>query len=250
MGALTLVMLMLMLASLTILNLNRADKNDMPATISVDGTGEVLAVPDIGTFSFSVEAEGETAEVAQSQSAEKVNAILAYLKDKGVEDKDVKTQNYNLYPKYRYEERLCAFGSYCPPGEQIPDGFSVSQTVTVKVRAVDTAGDLIAGVGEVGATNISGLDFTVDDIEVVRTEARDKAVQDAKMKAEKLADSLGVKVTRLVSYYENTPYYGYGQGGDEAYAMDAKAANFAVEPALPVGENATKVTVNVTYEVK
>lgn len=247
-GALTLVMVMLALASFTILNLTKADETMMPATISVDGSGEVVAVPDIGTFSFSVEAEGDTAEAAQSESATKLNAIIDYVKSEGVDEKDIKTQNYNLYPKYRYEERLCAFGSFCPPGEQIPDGFTVNQTVTVKVRAVDTAGTLIAGVGEAGATNISSLDFTIDDMEAVRAEARDKAIQDARAKAEKLAKSLGVKVTRLVSYYENSPNAGFGYGGEEFYAMDAKATNVA--PELPVGEDTTKVTVNVTYEVR
>lgn len=246
-GALTLVMVMLALASFTILNLNQAEQTDMLATISVDGTGEVVAVPDIGTFSFSVEAEGETAAIAQAQSAEKINAILAYLKENGIAEKDIKTENYNLYPNFRFEERPCAFGSFCPPGEQIADGFTVNQSVTVKVRVLDTAGDLIAGVGRVGATNISSLDFTVDDIESVRAKARDMAVQDAKMKAEELAKSLGVRVERLVSYYENTPYYGY----NEPHAFEAKDMSFGdIAPQLPVGENATKITVNVTYEVR
>ena len=106
-------------------------------TISVSGSGEVLAKPDIGQFSFAVRAEGETATEAQEKSAEAINTILGYLEDAGVAEKDIKTQYYNLNPKYRYEERICAANTYCPPGEPIIDGYEVSQNVSVKVRDLE-----------------------------------------------------------------------------------------------------------------
>lgn len=220
-----------------------------PTTISVTGEGEVSAIPDIGTFSFSVEAEGADATVAQNESATKMNAILAYLKEKGVEDKDVKTENYNLYPKYKYEPRPCPVGSYCP-GEQVQDGFTVSQTVTVKVRQVDTSGELISGVGEKGATNISGLSFTIDDTTALKDEARTAAIEDAKAKAEVLADQLGVKLEKMVGYYEENggypvPYY--GMGGD---MMAKTAMEESVAPDMPTGESTTKSRVTLTYQVR
>ncbi len=249
-GAVALVMAILALASWTILNLSQAEQAQMPANITVDGRGEAVAVPDIATFSFSVEAEADTAEAAQSASAEKMNRILSYLEEQGIAETDIKTTNYNLYPRYRYEERICPNFGYCPPGEQVADGFTVSQMVTVKVRDTEMAGDLIAGVGEREATNLSGLSFTIDDEEALRAEAREKAIADARAKAEKLADSLGVRITSLVGFYENGPSYGYG--GDyyarEEMAMDAKATNIA--PSLPTGENETVVSVSITYEVR
>ena len=252
-GALVLIAAAIALISLAILNFEEADRANYEATISVEGSGEVLAVPDIATFTFSVEAEGEDATQAQSESAEKINAILAYLKEQGIEEKDIKTANYNLYPKYRYEERVCAFNSYCPPGERVEDGYTASQMVTVKVRETEKAGDLLSGVGERGATNISSLSFTIDDMEVLKTEARDKAIADARQKAEALADSLGVKLVRIVGYYENAPYYG-GYGGEfyarEEMAMDSAMSLKAPAPELPSGEQSTKVMVNVTYEIK
>jgi len=219
-----------------------------PFTISVTGEAEVNAVPDIGSFSFSVEAEGTDAKTAQNESATKMNAILAYLTEKGIEAKDVKTENYSLYPKYRYESKPCPAGSYCP-GEQVQDGFTVSQSVSVKVRAVDTAGDIISGVGEKGATNISGLSFTIDDTTALKDEARDEAILDAKAKAEVLAEQLGVRLDKMVSYYEEDggpmPYY--GMGGD---MMVKSAMEESVAPELPTGENVTKSRVTLTYQVK
>ena len=173
-----------------------------PTTISVRGEGEIFARPDIGQFSFAVRAEGEDAASAQELSAESVNAIVEYLKEAGVEEKDIKTQNYNLNPRYRYEERVCVSGSFCPPGEQVVDGYEVSQSVVVKVRDIDRAGDLISGVGDRGATNISSLQFTIDDETVLKAEARAEAIADAMEKAEQLADDLDVKLVRMVGFWK------------------------------------------------
>lgn len=247
-GTLVLVMVVLALASWIILNLAQADQTKLPATITVEGSGEVVAVPDVATFSFSVEAEAATAEEAQAVSAEKMNAILAYLKEAGVAETDIKTTNYNLYPKYRYEERICNGFGYCPPGEQIQDGFTVSQMVSVKVRKTDEAGGLIAGVGEREATNISGLNFTIDDTDALKEQAREQAIANARAKAEVLAENLGVKITGLAGYYENSPMYGYGD--DEHFAIETRAMDAMAAPELPAGEQETTVTVSITYEVK
>lgn len=218
------------------------------ATISVQGEGEVLAKPDLGTFSFSVMADGEDATTAQNKSAEKINAIIAYLQEAGVEEKDIKTQNYYLNPKYRYEERLCVAGSYCPPGNPVIDGYEVSQSITVKVRNLDIAGSLISGVGEKGATNVSSLNFTIDDDSILKASARATAIADAKAKADKLAKDLGVKIVRMVSYYEDQEGTSYGYGGDMDMARNEEAKS--TSPSLPAGENLIRSNVNITYEIK
>lgn len=223
-------------------------------TISVTGEGKAVARPDIGQFSFSVRAEGTDAAEAQEKSAESINAILAYLEGAGVEEKDIKTQNYYLNPKYRYEERICAFDGYCPPGEPILDGYEVSQSVTVKVRDLDKSGELIAGVGEQGATNISSLQFTVDDETVIKSEARQKAIANAKAKAEQLAKDLDVKIVRMVGFYENGgdyyPMMERGYGGDGMmYDMAESAAN-TTKAGMPTGESEVMSNVTITYEIR
>lgn len=217
-------------------------------TITIQGTGEVLAKPDIGQFSFAVYAEGETASEAQTTSAEAINEILAYLAEQGVEEKDIKTQYYNLNPKYRYEERFCAANTYCPPGEPIIDGFEVSQNVSVKVRDLEGAGDIISGVGDRGATNISGLNFTIDDETVLKADARAKAIADAKQKADALAKDLGMSVDRIVGFYEEqgyNPMYNRAYGGDMAMEESYMSA-----PSLPSGENTITSSISLTVELK
>lgn len=241
------------LVSYANLTLREAQTLNMgPTTIQIMGEGEVLAKPDIGTFSFAVQAEGNTATEAQTDSAEAMNAILAYLEAEGVKEDDVKTQNYNLNQKYRYEERVCVSNNYCPPGERVEDGFEVYQNVTVKVRDLENAGMLIAGVGERGATNVSSLQFTVDDESELKAQARAEAIVDAKGKARVLADDLDMKLGRVVNFYENegyypSPYYAetkaMGMGGE---MMDEAS----VAPNLPTGENTIRSQVTIVYELK
>lgn len=219
-----------------------------PVTINVSGNGEVTAVPDVATFSFSVKADGATAAEVQGKSAEAMNAVIEYLKTEGVEEKDIKTTGYNLMPKYTYEQRPCAMGAWCPPGEQKQDGFEIYQTVTVKVRDTAKAGTLLSGVGERGATDMSSLGFTIDDESELKTEARKLAIEDAKKQAEAIAEQLGVSLDDMTGFYEEAAYNPmYGMGGD--MMMSAKAEN-APTPDVPVGENTITSRVSLTYTVR
>jgi uncharacterized protein len=219
-----------------------------PTTISVTGEGEAVAVPDVATFSFSITEKNADGKAAGSNVATKVNDLIAALKVAGVEEKDIKTDYYNMYPTYRYEDTRCDMG-WCPQN-QIEDGFEVSQSMTVKVRDINKSGELVALVGEKGATNISGLVFEVDDEDALKDEARAAAIADAKEKAEMLAKELGVSLDKMVGYYEDegyvTPYYG-GMGGD--MMMKAESAE-SVAPNLPSGENTTTSRVTISYQVK
>ncbi len=204
--------------------------------ITVAGKGEAFTVPDIAEFSFSVVKEAKTVPEAQKQATDASNAILAYLKTAGIEDKDVKTIDYSVNPQYEWQTaaaQICRQG-YCPPeGKQVLIGYQVNQSVSVKVRKIDDAGKLLSGVGEKGATNISGIQFTVDEPEKVEREARQKAIADAKTKADALAKDLGVKIVRIVQYSDS------GAGTPPAYPMMSlgKAADSAqsIAPEIPVG---------------
>lgn len=225
--------------------------NSGPTTISVTGTGEAMAVPDIATFSFSVRAEGADATAAQAASAEAVNAVMAYLKEQGIEEKDIKTENYTLNPKYNYEPRPCPMGMYCPPSEPVQEGFEVYQSVSVKVRDTNKAGTLLGGVGEKGATDISGLSFTIDNEEKLKSDARALAIADAKAQAEVLAEQLEVRLVEMIGFYEempSNPYYGYG-GAMMDMAMSERA-EMAPTPDLPAGENTVTSRVTLTYKIR
>lgn len=231
------------------------------STITVTGTGEVFSIPDTGSFSFTVTEEAKTLKEAQEKSSKKTNAILAALKDMGIEDKDVKTAGYYSGPKYEWRQASCPTSSasydmgmpvYCPPGKSVLTGYEVNQTISVKVRDTEKAGDALVKVGELGATNISGLDFVVDDLEAVKAEAREIAIKNAKEKAKKLSKALDIKLVKIVSYNDSSDY-----PGPMYYAMDSMSSvkgagevRATVTPEVPMGENKTVANVSITYEVR
>ena len=215
-------------------------------TISVSGHGEVSAVPDTATFTFSVVSEKATVAQAQADATTKANAATTYLKDAGVDEKDIKTTDYSVYPQYDYQTTVCPQGGYCS-GKQVLRGYQVRQTTTVKVRDTKKAGDLLTGVAGKGATEVSQLNFTFDDPDKVQSDARAKAIADAKTKADALAKALGVSIVRVVSFEEsgyNPPIYAYGKGVATA---DSAAPT---PPEISVGQNKVTDDVTVVYEIR
>ena len=215
-------------------------------TVTVSGTGEVFAVPDIATFTLSVDEKAKTVADAQTAATAKINKIFDYLKGKGIAEKDIKTLNYNVNPTYEYQGVVCS-GGYCPPGKSVLTGYEVNQTLSVKVRDTKQAGTLLTGVGGLGVSNVSGLDFTIDDQDKIEAQARKAAITDAKQKARVLSDDLGVRLVRIVSFSESgSPYPIF-------YADKAVAGRGGAEvapPAVPAGENKITSNVSITYEIR
>jgi uncharacterized protein YggE len=220
-------------------------------TITVNGESERFVAPDLATVMFTVSKEGNTASAAQEAATQITNRALAYLEGEGIEEKDIQTSSYSVYPKYEYPNRIC-LPEYCPPqGNPEIVGYEASQTVTVKVRDIDAAGTVLAGLGDTGVTNLSGPNFTVEDEEDIRREVRKEAIADAKEQARELARDLGVRLVRIVSFSDGgyyQPYYSreaYGMGG-----ADAAMATNAPAPELPAGENRIFSQVSITYEIR
>lgn len=220
-------------------------------SVSVRGHGKVVVTPEsasfVSTFSFGVQTTSESVETAQAEATRRINDAIGYLKSEGVKEEDIQTTAYNVYPHYEWIQEPCVRG-VCPPGQSVPTGFDVSQTVTVKVRDIKKSGDLLTGIGKREVTNISGLSFTVDDIEKVRDEARKMAIADAKERAEALADDLGVDLDRIQGMYEvqdGGPYPMY-----EAYGGDmAMGAVKAAAPEVSPGSQEIEVTIEIAYSI-
>ena len=105
--------------------------------ISFSGEGEVFAVADVATFSFSVVEEAKTSSEALSKSAEKMNSVIDYLKEQNIAEKDIKTINYSVNP--RYEWRDLSVSSIRPEGERVLIAYEANQTLSVKIRNTEKA---------------------------------------------------------------------------------------------------------------
>jgi len=226
-------------------------------SFAVSGQGEAVAIPDIAQFTFSVITEGgEDLEGLQQQNSQKTNATIEYVKSQGVEAKDIKTQGYQVTPRYQYfdcSSRPLPLGQgqisveACPPPEIV--GYSITQTVQVKVRDLEKAGSMLSGVVQNGANKVSQLSFTLDNRDEKESEARAAAIEKAKQKARSVAQAGGFRVGRLLSIQESgIPYYPVY---DRAFAESAVGTPTQA-PAPSVEPGSQDITVNVTlvYEIR
>lgn len=205
-------------------------------TITISGEGRVTAIPDIATTSIGVQTERKTVAAAQEDNTEKMNAIIERLKELGIEEEDIKTTNYNVYPVYDYNR-----------GTRTDRGFNVDQRVTVKIRDLDKTGEVLAAATELGANQVSGLNFTIDEPEELRQEARLEALAAAKEKAEALTGAAGVKLGGIVGFSE-----GSGGGVPQPVFRTLEAfggADAAIAPEIEQGSQEVVVNVNVIYEI-
>lgn len=230
-------------------------QNDYNKTITVTGSGEAFAVPDIATFSFTARAEADEVSAAQEAVTTQVAGILDQLEALGIEEKDLRTTSYNSYPRYEWIQKsvICSEFS-CPPveGERTLVGYEQSQSIQVKVRDLEMVGDVLEILGGANIDSMYGPSFEIDDTDAVMTEARKDAIADARMKAEELAASLGVRLGKVVSFSEN------GGGGYPMPMMARATMDYAADgavmmeaaPNLPSGENEINATVSITYKIK
>jgi uncharacterized protein YggE len=222
---------------------------DNPNVITVSGTADVSAAPDIATFSFSVNEDGATVVEAQKKADPKIKAAIAYLKGQGVDAKDIQTNGYNANPKYEYRQLPCTVNN-CPPSNPVITGYTVEQTITVKVRDVSKAGTLLGGIGSTGVSNISGLTFTIDNEDGLKAQARSKAIDKARAQAEELAKELHVRLGKITSFNENSggyyPIYNKAAGMGATDSIAPQAANIEIPP----GQNKITSNVTITYEIR
>lgn len=205
-------------------------------TIVVSETGEVYATPDLGVITASVTNEAETVADAIAENTERMNSVIVAVKALGIEDKDIKTISFNIYPRYTYTER-----GY---GDRVLVGYEVVQQLQVKIRDLDKIGSVIQEATDAGANDISGLQLTIDNKDELKNQARQQAIEKAKTKAEELTSRLGVKLGKIISFSESSfsPYY-----QDRFYAEGIGAASAV--PDIQAGENKISVSVNIIYEI-
>ena len=204
--------------------------------IWVTGEGEVMAVPDIATLRLGIAAQAATVAEAQSEATEAMTKVMDTLIDNGVAENDIQTQHFSIYQVTRWDREI---------EEEVVIGYRVTNMVTAKIRDIDKAGTIIDAVAEAGGdlTRIDGISFSVDDPSAYYEEAREKAMADAKAKAEQLATLAGVTLGKPTYISEGTqiPPPIYFRGADAEMAA----------PSTPIspGEMEISLTVQVVYAI-
>ena len=197
------------------------------AGITVAGTGSVKVAPDVAEWSFGVQASADTAAAALADATEATERVVAALREAGVAQDDLRTEQVSVYPRTG-EDGLSV------------TGYDASNTVRATIRDLDRAGPTLDAAVAAGANQVYGPSLTVSDAESQYADAVDAAFDDARARAEAIAEKAGVTLGAPIAIVE-----GGGGGGVVYEAADAAAADAGIEP----GTQDVGATLTVTFAI-
>ncbi|KXK11085.1 MAG: 26 kDa periplasmic immunogenic protein precursor [Microgenomates bacterium OLB23] len=177
--------------------------------LSVMGEGKVEAVPDTATVTVGISVANAAAVAdAQARINEVNNKIIASMKEINIPAADIKTSNYSIYPSYANE-----------PQQKI-SGYSGNVSVTIKTKDVSKVSEVVTRATAAGANEVHGVNFSIDNPDSLREQARDEAIKNAQEQAQRLAKQLGIRLGKVTNIIEADqggvmPYY------QKAVSMDA-----------------------------
>ncbi len=167
-----------------------------PPRITVTGTGTVKARPDMAVITLGVASRGQTAAAALQANSRAVAAVLSRLKAAGIAPGDLQTSGLSLAPVW--DQRMNATPSEAPR----IIGYQVRNTITVRVRALQSLGQILDAVVQEGANTFSGLRLSVSDPAPLADAARESAVRDAIRKARGMAAAAGLRLGPVIAIRE------------------------------------------------
>lgn len=203
----------------------------------VTGEGEVTAPPDLAIVNLGIETQEDTVSEAQAQAAKAMEKLMQALKDNGIAENDIQTQQYSIYPVRRWDDEK---------NEEQIIGYRVTNIVSVKIRELGETGTIIDAATSAGGDyiRVGGITFTIEHPERYLEEARTKALEDANKKAEQMARLTGVTLGKPTYISEGALYVPrIAKGVDEL-----QLAPSATTPISP-GEMKVTVSVQVAYAI-
>lgn len=210
-----------------------------PEGLTVTATGTIDAIPDVAKVTFGITHKASTVSAVEDEINETFERIEDALDEFDIEDEDIKTSNYRIYPEYDYRSKTRKITGYTGTHQQ-----------TITIRDLDDVNEIVDAVTDAGANMINNVNFTIDDSDEWNSRARAEAIKKAKAKAKLIADEADIKLGKILSIDQGTnypqPYYrdvtleaGFGGGSDEEILPD-------IEP----GSQELRATVTLTYEIK
>lgn len=205
-------------------------------TVSFTGKGKVNAEPDTARVDIGLVTEGKDTITVQNENSSKMNAVIKFLKERGISEADIKTSNYSLSPKYEYNK-----------GKSSLVGYTLNQNLTVMVRNLDKIGEILDGSVKNGANRIDSVSLFVDKPEELKNKAREEAIKIAKEKAMLASKAADLKLGKLVGFSE-------GFSGEPPIFFESLGKGFGGDtprsPQIEPGNQEITVNVTLTYLIK
>jgi len=207
--------------------------------ISVMGEGEVSLAPDMATLTLTVLSEKESADKAVKANSAAMSKVLRAMQDKGVAEQDLRTSNFNIQPMYSGVDR-----DNPKAREKHIVGYSVRNTLSVIVRDMDEVGAILQTSIELGVNQGGNIHFGNANPQKALSQARKRAMEDARTRAKTLADAADVDLGDLLQVTEQ-----FSRPQPRHRSVALMAADSAEAIPMAAGENSYRVTLNVDYGI-
>lgn len=213
---------------------------EYPAQITTTGMGTAGAEPDVASIVFGVDITRSEPDVAVDDAAQLIHSAMAAARSEGVAGEDMQTVSYNLWVEQIWDDY-----DYEYTGEM---EYHVMHYIKADIRDIESVGDVLAAVVSDGANSINGVSFFVEDTSAMYEEARQRAAEHARDKAQQLADCFGISLGNISSVSEWTNYYYDDYGA--YYNYGGGLGNYAQSPSITPGAYSISVEVSVTFKIE
>ncbi len=197
----------------------------------VSGKGEVEIEPDMATITMGISTIDFSAQQAYLENNEKMSRVIGDLKELGVDKTDMKTTRFSIHPSYDHDRTT---------GEKRFRGYRVTHSIVVKVRNLESIGEVLDQIISAGVTDLSGISFGIQTAKEQESLARKRAVENAYTKAIELAQAAGVSLGRAIRIEE------------ARYTPTSFGAGLRQDAAVPIepGLHHMALTVTIHYLIK
>lgn len=208
--------------------------------LMVTEEGKATVVPDMALVSFGIEGTGASLKEVQNSVDTKSKTLVAELKKQGVEEKDIRTISYNVYPEYNYQ---------ATPNRIV--GYRVSINYQIKIQDIEKINDVVVAGTSAGANQVGSISFDLKDETKAKAleEAREEAVTKAKAKAQGLAKVAGITLGKIINIAESegnsispVPMYALKEAGGGADSVQ--------RPDIQAGETEVALSITISWEIR
>ncbi len=202
--------------------------------VHVTGKGIVKVTPDQVDIKVRVESEGKDAVAVKNENDASINTVIKFLRSQGLKDTDVQTEYINLNKNYDYNSKTYSY--------------KANQSLTVRLKDINQYEAIISGLLNSGINRIDGVQFKSSKAATLRSEARVKAILDAKQRAETYAKAIGQSIGKAVQISEASANVPRPQLRNASFAMEA-SSDGGGETIAP-GELSIVVSISASFELK
>jgi len=224
------------LALALVLPTSTASAEEAP-TLTMNGIGVARIAPDVAEITLGVVTEAKDAAKAHADNAAQATRVQNAVKALGIAERDIQTTRYDFSPVYDVKDN----------GRSVTTGYTVTNSVVVKVRNLDNVGKVIDAALASGANRVDSLEFSASDPSAAKNAALADAARDAQNKADAVAKALGVRIVRILNVYADAQPYNTPR--NFMPMMMAKEAYDASTP-ISAGELSFEASVNIAYVIE